>query len=142
MKKDELVYVGHMLDTARLVAAKIHGIDRTAFDQDDNLRLALAHLIQTIGEAAARVSEDFRALHQDVPWRAIVGMRHKIVHEYIFVNYDIVWAVATIDVVFEPLERGPLAESSAFVVVVRNHLLVGDLGILSPEAIEELEQLG
>ena len=80
------------------MAAKIHDFDREAFDQDDNLRLALAHLIQIIGEAAARVSDSFRAEHKDIPWRAIVGMRHKIVHDYIFVNYDIVWAVATIDV--------------------------------------------
>jgi uncharacterized protein with HEPN domain len=95
MTKDDLVFVGHMLDTARIVVAKVEGIDRSAFDHDENLRLALVHLIQTIGEAAARVSNEFRDAHQEIPWRAIVGMRHKIVHDYLHVNFDIVWTVAT-----------------------------------------------
>jgi uncharacterized protein with HEPN domain len=38
----------------------VQGIDRADFDRDENLRLALAHLIQIIGEAAARVSSGFR----------------------------------------------------------------------------------
>jgi uncharacterized protein with HEPN domain len=86
-----------MLDTARSAVAKVQDIDRATFDQDENLRLALAHLIQIIGEAAARVSEDFRNVHQEIPWRAIVGMRQKIVHDYIHVNFDIVWGVAKAD---------------------------------------------
>jgi uncharacterized protein with HEPN domain len=94
MTKDDLVYVGHMLDSARVVTAKVQGLERAAFDHDENLRLAVTHLIQTIGEAAARVSDAFRDAHQEIPWRAIVGMRHKIVHDYIHVDFDIVWDVA------------------------------------------------
>ena len=54
MPKDDSVYVGHMLDTARLAAAKVAGISREAFEADENLRLALTHLVQTIGEAAGK----------------------------------------------------------------------------------------
>lgn len=97
MPKDDLIYVGHMLDTARIAAAKVDGMDRAEFDADDNLRLAVAHLIQTIGEAARRVSEKFRDAHPETPWRAIVGMRHKVVHDYLHVDFDIVWDVATAD---------------------------------------------
>jgi uncharacterized protein with HEPN domain len=67
MKKDDLVYAGHMLDTARAVVGKIHDLDRETFDRDDNLRLAVTHLIQVIGEAAGRVSNEFRDKHQSVP---------------------------------------------------------------------------
>jgi len=95
MKKDDLVYAGHMLETARSIVAKIQGVDRTEFDADENLRLAVTHLIQIIGEAAARVANDFRSAHSEIPWREIVGMRQKIVHDYVHVNYDIVWDVAT-----------------------------------------------
>lgn len=95
MKKDDLVYVGHMLDTARSAVSKVQAVDRAAFDQHEILRLAITHLIQTIGEAAGRVSNEFRDNHPEVPWRAIVGMRQKIVHDYLHVNYDVVWGVAT-----------------------------------------------
>jgi uncharacterized protein with HEPN domain len=97
MKKDDLVYVGHMLETAKSAHSKVAGIDRAAFDADENLRLALAHLVQIVGEAAARVSNDFRAVHPEIPWRLIVGMRQKFVHDYIHVDYDIVWGVVTAD---------------------------------------------
>jgi len=64
---------------------------------NDDLRLALAHLIQTLGEAARRVSPEFQRANPQVPWKKIVGMRHKVVHDYLHVNYNIVWTVATID---------------------------------------------
>jgi uncharacterized protein with HEPN domain len=102
MKKDDLVYVRHMLDVARSVMTKVSGIDRAEFDRDENVRLAVVHLIQTIGEAAARTSSEFRAAHREIPWRTIVGMRHRIVHDYLDVNFDLVWEVARNDL--PPLE--------------------------------------
>jgi uncharacterized protein with HEPN domain len=107
MQKDELVYAGHMLDIARLAAAKVHGVSREQYDADDNLRLALAHLIQTMGEAARRVSSAFQESHREIPWRAIVGMRHKVVHDYLHVDFDIVWDVVTAELspLISQLER-------------------------------------
>ena len=97
MQKDDLVYVGHMLDLARSIVTKVASKSQSQFDADENLRLALAHLIQTFGEAARRVSPEFQEAHPEVPWKEIVGMRHKVVHDYLHVNYRIVWSVATID---------------------------------------------
>ena len=97
MNKDDLVYVGHMLDLAQAAVHKAAGCTRDQFDRDENLRLALTHLIQTIGEAARRVSKEFREDHRDIPWDKIVGMRHKVVHDYMHVDYDLVWDVATME---------------------------------------------
>jgi uncharacterized protein with HEPN domain len=55
MPKDDLVYVGHMLDKAQEALALAHGKSRQDYDNDTALRLALTHLIQVIGEAARRV---------------------------------------------------------------------------------------
>jgi len=95
MKKDDLVYVGHMLDMARSAVAKVEAKTREEYDLDENLRLALVHLIQTIGEAARHVSPSFQQAHPQVPWDKIIGMRHKVVHGYLHVDYDIVWDVVT-----------------------------------------------
>ena len=54
MPKDDLVYVGHMLDAARQITEKVRDVSRRHFDGDDNLRLALTHLIQIVGKAAAQ----------------------------------------------------------------------------------------
>lgn len=69
MQKDDLVYVGHMLDTARLIVGKVAGKSRAEFDADDDLRLALTHLIQTFGEAARRVSPAFQRANPQFPWK-------------------------------------------------------------------------
>src|SRR6266851_7545031 len=96
MPPDDSVYVGHMLEMARKAVDKMNRKRRADFDNDENLRLALAHLIQIVGEAANRVSPTFRAVHPDIPWTEIMGMRHKIVHDYLGVDYDIVWEVVTV----------------------------------------------
>jgi uncharacterized protein with HEPN domain len=97
LQKDDLVYVGHMLDMAREALELIQGTTREDFDRDRALSLALTHLLQTIGEAARRVSPEFRSEHAEVPWAAIVGLRHRVVHDYMHVDLDIVWDVVTGD---------------------------------------------
>ena len=82
MQKDDSVYVGHMLDMARKALEKIRGMNRSEYDADEDLRMALTHLIQTVGEAARGVSPAFQRRHDSVPWRQIIGMRHKVVHDY------------------------------------------------------------
>ena len=91
MRNDDLAYVGHMLDTAERAVGKLSGLSRADFDADENLRLALAHLLQIIGEAARRVSPEYQEVHPSIPWGAIIGMRHKVVHDHLNVDFDVVW---------------------------------------------------
>jgi uncharacterized protein with HEPN domain len=97
MSPRDLVYVGHMLDMATKAVSKTSNLARESFDADENLRLAVTHLIQIIGEAAGRVSREFADRHPEVPWADITGMRHKVVHDYLGVDEDIVWQVVKID---------------------------------------------
>jgi uncharacterized protein with HEPN domain len=87
MSQPDLVYVVHMLERP---FGKTQGLSRAQYDADENLRLALIHLIQTIGEAARRVSPEFCKSQADVRWADIIGMRHKVVHDYLGVDEDIV----------------------------------------------------
>jgi len=92
-----MVYIGHMLDMARKAMEKVQGKSREDFDEDENLRMAIALLIQVIGEAARRVSPVFQQETSHIPWKKITGMRHKLVHDYMHVNYDIVWDVVNVE---------------------------------------------
>lgn len=69
----DLVYVGHMLDMARKAAGKVQDLPRDVYNTDENLRLALIHLVQVIGEAARQVSREFTATHPDIPGRTSSG---------------------------------------------------------------------
>ncbi len=98
MRHEDVAYLGQMYDLARKIDSRVHGLDRSAFDADEDVRLALTHLIQTLGEAARRVSDACRSRHPQIPWSEIVGMRHKIVHDYLSVNFDLVWDVASFEI--------------------------------------------
>ena len=67
MSPRDLVYVGHMLDMTRKATDKTTKLGREAFDRDENLRLALTHLVQVIGEAARHVSREFCDAHPEIP---------------------------------------------------------------------------
>jgi uncharacterized protein with HEPN domain len=99
-QRDDRVYIGHMIDTANKAIGFVEGLSRADFDRDELLRLSLTHLLQVIGEAARRVSPDFRAAHPSIPWKAVVGMRSKVVHDYLDVDEDVVWDTVKNDLPF------------------------------------------
>jgi len=106
MHERDPLYLGHMLDTAREATERATHRGLDGFMEDEDLRLALAYRVQMIGEAARRVSESTQRAHPAIPWKQIIGMRHKIVHDYLSVDYDIVWEVVSTDlpVLIEKLE--------------------------------------
>lgn len=81
-----------MLDHAEEAVALAAGIPRDQMDRKSNL--ALAHLIEIVGEAANRVPKDFQQRFPDVPWSDATGMRNKLAHGYDLVDYGIVWDTA------------------------------------------------
>jgi uncharacterized protein with HEPN domain len=76
----------------------VEATTREKYDTDENLRLALAHLVQIFGEAARRISPELQRAYPKIPWKQIIGMRHKVVHDYLHVDFDIVWNVATFNI--------------------------------------------
>ena len=97
MPKDDLIYIGHMLDTCRKALSRTEGKTRAQFDSNEDLQIVLTHLIQVLGEAARQVSPKFQNAHDDIPWSKIIGMRNKVVHDYMSIDLDVVWGVATLD---------------------------------------------
>lgn len=57
------------------------------------LNLALTRLIEIIGEAANRVSEDIKAKYPELPWLQMIGTRNRLIHGYDSVDFDILWAI-------------------------------------------------
>ncbi|MBU4270988.1 MAG: DUF86 domain-containing protein [Planctomycetes bacterium] len=58
------------------------------------MRSAVERQIEIIGEAARRISDATRQAHPEIPWRAIVGQRNVLAHEYGAVLHEAIWAVA------------------------------------------------
>lgn len=80
-----------MLEAARDAMSFAATESRADLDDDRKLLLSLVKAVEIVGEAASRVSPEFRAAHPDVPWADIVTMRHRLVHGYFDINRDILW---------------------------------------------------
>jgi uncharacterized protein with HEPN domain len=94
MSRAEVVYLRHILDEARYLAAESRTTSRTEFLADPTLRRAFARSIEIMGEATNQLSSDLRERYPDVPWREMARMHDRLIHGYIAVDYEVVWNVA------------------------------------------------
>lgn len=81
----------HMIDAAEAAMGFAAGRQRADLDTDRMLSFAIIRAIEIIGEAARHVSPTTKASIADVPWDAIVGMRHRVVHAYVHIDHETVW---------------------------------------------------
>ncbi len=95
MKPDDAVRINHMIDAIRSAVRFTRDRRREDLDKDEMLAFALVRAIEIVGEAASRVSLETREQYTQVPWAAIIGMRHRLVHAYFDINHDILWTTAT-----------------------------------------------
>src|SRR5712692_7689429 len=92
-RRDDSVPMRHMLDHAREAVVMVRGRARADLGTDRMLQLALTRVLEIIGEAASRVSNEGRAQYPDIPWMEVVSTRNRIIHGYDTVDYDIVWQI-------------------------------------------------
>lgn len=88
----------HMLDACDAVIQFMSGKVEEDLVTDKLLVSGVTRQIEVIGEAANMLTIELRDAHPEVPWKQIIGMRHKIIHEYFAVQTDTVWDVVRSDV--------------------------------------------
>lgn len=59
--------------------------------------MCVIYRLTIIGEASTQITKDYIAEHPDIPWKDIIGMRHKLIHDYSEVDLDVVWKAAKED---------------------------------------------
>ena len=103
------VRLGHILEHAREAIRLLEGRTRADLDTERVLSLALVRLLEIVGEAAAKVSEEGRTRYPGVPWPEIVGLRNRLIHGYDSVDFDILWRIVESDLpaLVRELSAGP-----------------------------------
>ena len=76
----------------------IEGLDLQKFSSDLDIRDACALRALQIGENAGDLSASFREAHQEIDWRAIIGLRNIIAHEYGNVDTEVLWEIVSGDI--------------------------------------------
>lgn len=96
-RRDDQVSLVDMLIYAREAVAMAGQTSLKDLEKDRVMQLAMQKLVEIIGEAANRVSEEVQQGHPGIPWPQIIGMRNRLVHGYDDVNLDILWKIVETD---------------------------------------------
>lgn len=83
--------LGHLLDAIQSIENFCREVDEPTFRGNYMLQLAVVKLLEIIGEASGKLSEELRKEYGHIEWPLIIGSRNILVHEYFAVNFDIVW---------------------------------------------------
>lgn len=94
MSRSEIEYLRHIRDEAQYLVDTSREVSWDEFSNDETLKRAFVRSIEVIGEATKHLSADMRAQHPEVEWRAMAGMRDRLIYRYFGVDYEIVWEVA------------------------------------------------
>jgi len=98
MLKRDRIYLQHMLENAQKIVEFTDESTRDDLESNEIFALALVRLIEIIGEAANALSDRCIAKEPDIPWKAIIGTRHRLIHGYFEVDLDIIWTIVTKDI--------------------------------------------
>ncbi len=84
----------------------VSGLNHEAFVKDDKTVDSVVRNLEIIGEAANRLPRDFTTQHSAIEWHKIIGLRHRIVHDYFNIDVEIVWEIIQRDL---PLFKSKLS---------------------------------
>ena len=104
MKRDESVYLQHLLDAIAKIEEYLSGVSSETFKERTQIQDAVIRQIEIFGEATKHLSDNLRNEYAHVLWQDIAGMRDKLVHDYFGVDVWTVWLVATDDIPLLKLE--------------------------------------
>ncbi len=86
-------YLRHIRVEVEYLQGSCADLSLEEFLANETLRRAVVRSLEIIGEAAKKVPEDFRTSYPSIEWRAMSGMRDRLIHDYFGVDYELVWDV-------------------------------------------------
>ena len=85
-------------------------MDFREFESDYRTQYAVIRALEICGEATKRIPEDVRALEPGIPFKAMAGMRDRLIHGYDNVNAGLIWSTVTVTI--------PATHTTVFIIAV------------------------
>lgn len=98
MQPNDRIRLQHILDESNEINKFVKGYNYERFKNDNKTVHAVLRAIEIIGEAAGKISPEFKTKHHQIEWNHIVGMRNHLIHVYFDIDYVTVWATIKKDV--------------------------------------------
>jgi len=92
-KRDWRLFIHEILECIKKIEKYVSGISYNDFIKEDKTKDAVVRNLEIIGEAANQIPVNIKEKYKDIPWTQIIGLRHRLIHSYFVVDYDIVWNI-------------------------------------------------
>ena len=96
MERD-VIYKQHISEAGERITDYLKEVSLEQFTADHMMQAAVVRELEIIGEAAKRLSEEYKAQTSQIPWRKVAGFRDVAVHDYMDIDIDIVWTIVKED---------------------------------------------
>ena len=93
MSKEPIEFLKHIADECTYLLSISKELTKDTFLDDETLKRAVVRSLEIIGEATKKIPADFKVKWNTIQWKNMAGMRDRLIHDYIGVNYAIVWDV-------------------------------------------------
>ena len=97
-KRDSKLLLADILESVEKIKKYTRGLTYDLFIEDSKTLDAVIRNFEIIGEAANRLPEEFKDKYPSIDWFRIIGFRNRIVHDYMGVDYEIVWTIVKKDI--------------------------------------------
>lgn len=93
MSKEPIEFLKHIADECAYLRSISDNLSKDDFLDDETLKRAVVRSLEIIGEATKKIPVDFKVKWSSIQWKNMAGMRDRLIHDYMGVNYSIVWDV-------------------------------------------------
>lgn len=93
MSKEPEEYLRHIQDECLYIISVTENLVFEDFMDNETLKRAVVRSLEIVGEATKKIPAEFNAKWNTIQWKNMAGMRDRLIHDYIGVNYSIVWDV-------------------------------------------------
>ncbi len=93
MKKDVGVFLKHILDSISSIEDYMKEKSEQDFIEALETQDAVMRRLAVIGEAAKNIPMSLREKHGNIDWKAIIGLKNVLVHEYFGVDISVIWHI-------------------------------------------------
>jgi uncharacterized protein with HEPN domain len=94
--KDDDLYLIHISEEIARIEKFTAG-GKTEFFRSELVQYAVLRSLQTLAESTKRLSDSLKALYPEIPWKAIIGLRNVLVHDYLAVDIEEIWKIVELD---------------------------------------------
>lgn len=96
MKRDITLFLSDIIENMKLAEDLITDIEYQSFITDKMRHYAVLRCIEIIGEAAKHITDEIKLVNPMIPWKEMAGMRDKVIHFYMGIDFEVVWQVVKV----------------------------------------------